>query len=93
MSEESVQEFYLENSMPCGKVVTIIFVHGPHHGQSQENTNCFYGNLNAEVQSKNINCIVQGDFNGYVENSIDGYERIHEGPRDGESNIKMEKDS
>ena len=61
----------------CSKVVTIISAYGPQSGQSEEDKNCFYDDLSAEMQSKNGNCIALKDFNGHVGNSIDGCERLH----------------
>ena len=57
---------------------------------SEESVQEFY--LSAKVQSKNDNCIILGDYNGRVGNSVDGYERAR-GGKDGKSEIKMEKTS
>ena len=59
--------------------MTTIFVYGSHSGRCKEDKNCFYDDLSAEVQSKNGNCIVLGDFNGHVGNSRDGYKGVHGG--------------
>ena len=71
--------------MLCGNVATIISVYGC---QSGRNKNCFYDDLNADMHSKNENCIIPGYFNRYVGSLIDGYEGIH-----GKPEIEIEKDS
>ena len=60
--------------MLCGKVLTIISVYRPQSGRSEEDENYFYDDVSAEVYSKNVNCIVLGNFNGHVGNAIDEYE-------------------
>ena len=77
MSVESVQDLSADLLL-CGKVVTIIFVCGPEIGRSAEGKNSFfYDDLSVAVQSKNGNCIVPGDFNGHVGNSLNGYDGVY----------------
>ena len=61
----------------CGKAVTNISAHKPHSGLSEIDKRTFCADLGAEVQSKNCNCFVLGDFNGPVGSSIDGYIGVH----------------
>ena len=73
--------------MLFGKVVTIISVYGSKSGRRRIDS---FDDLSAEVQSKNVNCIVQGDVNGHIGSSINGYERVHGGQRWG--NLKSKDD-
>ena len=59
-------------------MVIIISVFGPHRVSSDEdNNNSYNDNLSAEMQSKDGNCILLGNFNGHLGSSIDEYEGIH----------------
>ena len=49
------------NLVLCGKAVIIICLWN-QSGRNDEDKNCFYDNLSAEVQSKNGNYFILGDF-------------------------------
>ena len=60
------------------KMVTVISVYGPKSSRSEEDKDSFCADLSADkVQSKDGDCIVLRDFNGYDGSSINGYEGVH----------------
>ena len=61
------------------KVVTVISVHAPQSGRSEEEQEKFYEDLTAEVQSRHGIGFVLGVFNGHVGRSSLGYDGIHGG--------------
>jgi len=62
-----------------GEVFSVISVYGPQSGRSEEEKDCFYDELSAEVQARGRKCIVLGDFNGHVGDLAEGYEGVHGG--------------
>ena len=55
-------------------VYLVLIAYEPQSGRSEEDRNSFYDDLIAEMQSKDRNYFLRGDFNGHVRSSIGGYE-------------------
>ena len=56
------------------KMMTVISAYRPWSHENEEDKDSIYDDLNAEMHTKDGNCISLGDFIGHVESLIDGYE-------------------
>ena len=71
-----------------GKVGTIISVYGPRVVEMKDR---FFDDLGNEMQSKNGNFILLGEFNGHAGSLINGYEGVNEVHRWGIRNKESER--
>ena len=74
-----------------GKVLSVISVYGPQSGMSEDEKDQFYDELSAEVQMRNGECLVLGDFNGHVGSQADGFNGVHGGYGWGSRNREGER--
>ena len=74
-----------------GKVMGVISVYGFQGGRNEKDKDGFYDDSSDEMQAKDQNRILLGDFNRHVGSLTNGYKGVHEG-KNKKSKKRIKKD-